>query len=108
MEGAEKCGESLCHALPECESAAPRVRAERAHHAHRELECDDHCRFDNGNRGAQCGGLLEVAVRLPSRQRKLGLELPRRIRNLGLLSEEPIRSVLQSGLVRLRRSSHVT
>lgn len=90
MEGAEKCGERLCDDLSECEPTAPCVRAERAHHAHREFECDGHGRFDGGNRGGQCCGLLEVAVRLPPRQRKLVLELPCRIRDLGLLRKEPI------------------
>lgn len=93
MEGAEKCGERLCDDLSECESTAPRVRTERAHQAHREFECDGHGRFDGGHRGAQCGGLLEIAVRLAPRQRKLGLELPCRLRGLGLLSKEPVGSV---------------
>ena len=93
MEGAKKGRERLCDDLPECEPTAPRGRAERSHHAHRQFECDGHCRFDGGNRGAQCGGLFEVAVRLPSRQRKLVLELPCRIRNLGLPIEEAIGGV---------------
>ena len=93
MEGAEKCGERLCDDLPEWEPTAPRVRAERAHDAHREFERDGHRRFDGGNRSTQCGGLLEVAVRLPPRQRKLALELPCRLRDLRLLNEEPVRGV---------------
>ncbi len=93
MEGAEKCGERLCDDLPQCDSTASRVRAERAHQAHWEFEGDGHGRFDGGNGGAQCGSLLEVAVRLPPRQGKLVLELPRRIRDFGLLSKEPIRGV---------------
>ena len=88
MEGAEKCRERLCHDLPECEAAAPRVRAERAYHAHRQFERNGHCRFDGGNRGVQCGGLFEIALRLPSRQRKLILELPGGIRNLGLPGQQ--------------------
>jgi len=93
MEGAEKCGERLCDDLPECEATAPRVRAERAHQAHREFEGDGHGRFDGGNRGAQCGGLLEIAVRLAPRQRKLVLELPCRFRGLGLPPKEPVGGV---------------
>ena len=93
MEGAEKCGERLCDDLPECESTAPRVRPERAHQAHREFECDGDGRFDGGNRGAQCGGLLEIAVRLAPRQCKLALELPGRLRGLGLLSKQPMGSI---------------
>ena len=108
MEGAEKCGERLCDDLPECQPTAPRVRAERAHHAHREFEGDGDGWFDGWNWGVQCGGLLDVAVRLPPRQRKLVLESPCRLRDLGLLSKEPVGSVQKSRLVRLRRSSHVT
>jgi len=93
MEGAEKCGERLCDGLPECEPTAPRVRAERTHQAHWEFEGDGHGRFDGSNRGTQCGGLLEVAVRLPPRQGKLVLELPCRIRHRGLLSQEPVGGV---------------
>lgn len=93
MEGAEKCGERLGDDLPECESTAPRVRAERAHQAHREFEGDGDCRFGGGNGGAQRGGLREVAIRLSPRQRKLVLELPCRIRDLGLLCKEPIGGV---------------
>ena len=93
MEGAEKCGERPCDDLSECQSTAPRVRAERAHDAHREFECDSYGRFDRRNRGAQCGGLLQVAVRLPPRQGKLVFELPGCIRDLGLLRKEPMSSV---------------
>jgi len=93
MEGAEKCGERLCDDLPECEPTAPRVRAERTHEAHREFEGDGHGRFDGRNRGAQCGGLLEIAIRLPPRQRKLVLELPGRIRDLRPLRKEPVGNV---------------
>ena len=93
MEGAEKCGERLGDDLSEGESTAPRVRAERAHQAHRKFEGDRHGRFDGRNRGAQCGGLLEVAVGLPPRQRELVLELPCRIRHFGPLNQEPVGSV---------------
>lgn len=93
MEGAEKCGQRLCDDLPESESTAPRVRAERAHQAHWEFEGDGHRQFDGWNRRAQCGGLLEIAVRLAPRQRKLVLELPCRLRGRGLLSTEPVGSV---------------
>ncbi len=93
MEGAEKCSERLGDDLPECQPTAPRVRAERAHDAHREFECDSDGRFDGGNRGAQYGGLLQVAVCLPPRQRELVLQLPCRIGYLGLLNQEPVGSV---------------
>ena len=93
MEGAEKGGERLCDDLAECQPTAPRVRAERAHDAHREFEGDSHCRFDGGNRGAQCCGLLEVAICLAPRQRELVLELPCRLRDLRLLNEKPMGSV---------------
>ena len=93
MEGAEKCCERLCDDLSECESTAPRVRAEHAHQAHRELEGDGHGRFDSRNRGTQCCGVLEIALRLAPRQRKLVLELPCRRRDLGLLGKEPVGSV---------------
>lgn len=93
MEGAEKCGERLGDDLSECEPTAPPVRAERAHDAHREFEGDGDCRFDGRNRGAQCGGLLQVAVCLPPRQRKLVLELPCRIGHLGPLNQEPVSRV---------------
>lgn len=93
MEGAEKCGERLGNDLSECQSTAPRVRAQRAHDAHRKFECDRYGWFDGRNWAAQCGGLLEVAVCLPSRQRKLVLELPCRIGHLGLLNQEPVRSI---------------
>ena len=93
MEGAEKCGERLCDDLSECEPTPPRVCAKRAHGAHREFEGDGHRRFDGRNGGAQCGGLLEVAVRLPPRQRKFVLELACRIRHLALLRQEPVGSV---------------
>ena len=108
MEGAEKCSERLGDDLPECQPTAPRVRAERAHDAHREFECDSDGRFDGGNRGAQYGGLLQVAVCLPPRQGKLVFELPGCIRDLGLLRKEPMSSIQKAGLVRLRRSSHET
>ena len=93
MEGAEKCGQRLGDDLSECQSAAPRVRAKRAHNAYREFEGDSYGRFDGRNRGAQCGGLLEIAVRLPPRQGKLVFELPGCIRDLGLLRKEPMSSV---------------
>jgi hypothetical protein len=108
LEGAQKGGERLCDDLPESESAAPRVRAQRPHRAHRKLERDGHRRFDGGNRGAQCRGLLEIAVRLPARQGKLVFELPSGIRDLAFLCKEPVSGVEQPGLVRFRRSSHVT
>jgi len=93
MQGAEKCGERLCDDLPECESTAPCVRAQRSHAAHRQFERDRHRRFDGGNRGAQCGGLLEVAVCLPPRQGKLVFELPGGSHDLGLLRKEPMSRV---------------
>jgi hypothetical protein len=93
MEGAEKRRERLGDDLSECQSTAPRVRAERMHDAHRKFECDRDCRFDGRNRGAQCCGLLQVAVCLPPRQRELVLELPGRIGHLGLLNQEPVGSV---------------
>ena len=108
MEGAEKRGERLRDDLPECEPTPPRVRAKRTHRAHREFERDGDRRFDSGKRGAQCGGFLEVAICLPPRQRKRVLELACRIRHLGPLSQEPVGSVYQAGLVRLGCSSHVT
>ena len=108
MEGAKKSRQRLCNDLPECEAAAPRVRAKRTDQAHRQFEGDGHRRFDGGHRSAQCGGLFEVAIGLASRQRKLVLELPCRVRNLGLPIEEAIGSVHQAGFVGLRRSRHVT
>lgn len=93
MEGAEKGGERLCDDLPECQPTAPRVRAERTHQTDREFEGDGHRRFDGGNRGTQCGGFFEVAIRLSARQRKLVLELPCCIRDLGLPSEQPVGGV---------------
>ena len=93
MEGAEKCRDRLGDDLPEGESTAPRVRAERPHQAHREFEGDGHSRLDRRDRGAQCGGLLEIAVRLASRQRELVLELPCGLRRFGPLSKEPVGSV---------------
>jgi hypothetical protein len=108
MEGAKKGRERLGDDLPECEPTAPRVRAKRAHHAHRQFERNGDCRFDGRDGGAQCGGLFEVAVRLAFRQGKLVLELSCRIRYRGLLIEKPIGGVHQSGFVRLCRSHHVT
>ena len=70
----------------------PRTSAELSystdHAARVTIERNGHCRFDGGNRGVQCGGLFEIALRLPSRQRKLILELPGGIRNLGLPGQQ--------------------
>lgn len=95
MESAEQGDERLCDDLPKCEPTASSVRAQRADQAHREFEGDSHGRFDGGHRGAQCSGLLEIAVRLASRQRELVLELPCRLRSLGPLSKKPVGSVEQ-------------
>ncbi len=90
MEGAEERRDRLGDDLPEREPTAPRVPAEGAHHTHWEFERDGHCPFHHGNGSAQCGGLLEVTVRLPSRQRELVGKLPGGIGGLDPPPEQPI------------------
>ena len=108
MEGAEKRSQRLCDDLPKCEPTAARVHTEGMHNAQREFERDRHHRLDRGHRSTQCRGLLEIAIRLPSRQRKLVGQLLGRIGGVDLLSEETVRRVQQPRFVRFGRSRHVT
>ena len=108
MEGAEKRSERLGDDLAECEPPAPRVHAECAHDTHGEFERDGDRRFHDGNGSIQCGGLLDITIRLSQREGELIGQLPGRLGGLDPLAEQAVGGIQEPRFVRLGGARHLT